>query len=41
MTKLLIAGKVQYVLWPRPRTLNRLESKHDRVIAIDDFEISK
>ena len=32
VTKLLVVGKVEYVLWPRPRIVRREDFTHDRVI---------
>ena len=32
VTKLLLVGKVEYVLWPRPRIVQNDEFTHDRVI---------
>jgi hypothetical protein len=32
VTKLLLVGKVEYVLWPRPRIVRHNNFTHDRVI---------
>jgi hypothetical protein len=32
VTKLLLVGKVEYVLWPRPRIVRYNNFTHDRVI---------